>query len=261
MLTTKLFDERIRETLKKTSQNIEASERLKLNIYNQINQQPKEKQSMKKIFTMKRVAIIAAILCLTTITVFAASKLTSVTTHTFKTHTIEDFSKTKDLQNELGYSPKTIEIFSNGYKFQKAQVGDTHETRNYDDSESSVQFKSIFYSYALDNGHKINLNISKKPNADYVYSKTRVTNYNGINLNYTNQAYKFVPEDYKMTAEDIKAQESEDIVFSYGSDEVITNNIQTLIWVDNDITYILFGNDTNLSETDFINMAKEIINQ
>lgn len=255
------FDHKIRETLYKTSQHIEASDKLKQNIHNQIIQQKKEKQSMKNIFTVKRVAIIAAILCLTTITVFAASKLTSSTIHTYKTSLYTDFSKTKELSKELGYSPKAVEVFSNGYKFQNAQGGNTTQTNSYDNNESSEQYKSAFYLYALNNDNKIILNIAKKSDSTiYNDSKSHVANYNGINLYFTNQTYKIVPADYKMTAEDIKAQESGDIAFSFGSDKVSTNKIQIINWVDNGITYTLIGQDTNLSESDFINMAKEIIN-
>ena len=86
--------------------------------------------------------------------------------------------------------------------------------------------------------------------------------YKGVTLSYSSQKYKFVPADYQLTEQDKKAQESGEIMFSYGSDAVQDSIVQNVTWTDSEgISYDLMASDSKLQQTDLTAMAKEIVDK
>jgi len=261
MQNTKLFEENIKETLSNISNQVEASNQLRLRVNNAVKQQThKEDFLMKKRFSLKSAAILVAILCLTTVTVFAATRVSEYILTSSSKPTYTSFPTEKVLQKDLGFVPNSVEKFSNSYTFHEAVIGNT--TPVDENGKKMGAYKFISYTYVSDKGEKVNLYVNKQLPGETSDSKAAKTDYKGISLSYSSQKYRFVPADYKLTEEDKKAQESGEIMFSYGSDAVQNSIIQNVIWTDSDkIKYNLMASDSNLKQADLVAMAKEIVDK
>ena len=83
--------------------------------------------------------------------------------------------------------------------------------------------------------------------------------HDGVAIYYHSYENKFVPPDYEMTEEDKKAEESGELVFSYGSDEVELKTISSAMWSVDDMHYTLMQIGGKLTKEELIDMAKEAI--
>ena len=261
MQSTKLFEENIKETLSNISNQVEVSDQLRLRVNNAMKQQTqKEDFLMKKRFSLKSAAILVAILCLTTVTVFAAARVSQyIISSSSSKPTYTSFPTEKELQKDLGFVPNTVNTFSNKYTFHDAVIGNT--TPFDKDGKKTGDYKFIQYNYVSDKGMKVNLTVNKQLPVETSNSKEEKADYKGITLSYSSQKYKFVPENYKMTEEDKKAKESGEIAFSYGGNTVQNSIIQNITWTNNGISYILMASDSNLKQADLTAMAKEIVDK
>ncbi len=254
---TRLFDERIKETLEKISEPIDASEALGLRVRHAIdNGTKKENSLMKKHFTLKHAAILSAVLCLATVTVLASGHIKSYVLHSSSTPTFTSYPTDKELKKELGFTPTIVETFSNGYSFDSAVIGET-SALNEDDSVAGTS-KFLRCTYA-DQGENLSLSIARQLPGETADPKATPSDYNGITLSYLSQKYKFVPPDYELTEEDKKAEESGEVVFSYGSDTVENKVVQSVSWTEDELGYTLMAFDSELSQDDFTAMAAEVI--
>jgi hypothetical protein len=260
MRSTRLFEESIRQTLSNISNQAEASEWLSLRVKNAIRQQTnKEESVMKKRFTLKSVAIIAAVLCLTTVTVFAASRVSGYISMSSTKAAYTSFPAEETLQKDLGFVPKAVSTFSNGYTFTSAEIAGISAVDKSGKKISDT--KAINYRYTSGQGKKISLSVHKVLPDESMDSKAVKTDYKGITLLYSSQKYKFVPENYKMTEEDKKAQQSGEVEYSYGSDKVENSLIQNVIWMNNGVSYNLMAMDSDLTQADLTAMAKETVDK
>ncbi|HEX3039503.1 MAG TPA: hypothetical protein VHP54_04350 [Caproiciproducens sp.] len=214
---------------------------------------------MKKRFTFKSAAIMAAVLCLTTVTVFAATHVGEFISSSSSKPTYTSFPTETELQKDLGFVPNTVNTFSNKYTFHDAVIGTN--TPVGEDGKKMGDYKFISYTYVFDKEKKVNLYVNKKLPGETIDPKAVKTDYKGLTLSYTSQKYKFVPADYKLTEEDKKAETSGEIEFSYGSDKVENNIVQNIVWTDNGISYNLMASDSNLTQADLTAMAKEIVDK
>ncbi len=258
-----MFDERIKETLTEATEQIAASDLLKQRIHRVIiNQETREEPSMKKIPTIKRIAVIAATLCcLATVTVFAVDKISAYITASPKAPTYTELPTEKDLSQDLGFAPKTVKEFSNGFSFLNARIGNTQSLN--DGGKTLEQFKEIRYTYVSQDGRKIDLDICKPTIPAEISNpeNAQTTTYHDVVMTYFEQLYKFVPTKYEMTDDEKAAQERGEVIFSCGSNDVRTSKLKFLNWTDEGINYLIMAEDTNMVNSDFVDMAKEIINQ
>lgn len=70
---------------------------------------------------------------------------------------------------------------------------------------------------------------------------------------------KFVPPDYELTEEDEKNMENPNFNLAYGTEEVEMDTGYSVLWVENDILYELYGTDLSISGSDMLHMAEELI--
>lgn len=70
---------------------------------------------------------------------------------------------------------------------------------------------------------------------------------------------KFVPPDYELTEEDEKNMESPNFNLAYGTEEVEMDTGYSVLWVENNILYELYGTDLSISGSDMLHMAEELI--
>ena len=263
MQSTNSFDERIRETLSRNAERVIVSKMLKNRIDSRIvNQKIREESSMKRMFSIKKVAVIAAILCfMIPVSAYAISNINSYVTVSGSSPVYSELPTASQLSLDLGFVPKTIDSFANGFSFQSANISNA---AGLDESGSTLEkFKEISYTYASVDGQTMSLSISAPPISEEATSNpnAKTSTYNGIDLTYSVQEYRLVPADYQLTDEDEAKQASGTVVFSYGSDKVETSMMKFLCWSDGGFNYLLMGQNSDLSEVDFVDMAKEIINQ
>ena len=119
------------------------------------------------------------------------------------------------------------------------------------------RFKSLDFTYEK-SGDEVYL--SQERYKTHVDSQGQIVGkIKGKDLYYYSYRNKFVPGDYELTEEDKQAEESGELVFSYGTDEVEIMTVQTLSWSDGDMHYSLMQMDGKLSREELIRMAEEII--
>ena len=260
MPKNELLESCIRDSLTEAANQITASDMLKIKIHNKLSTQKFKENSMKKVFSVKKAVILAAVICcLATATVFASGTITQYFSSSSSNPTYTEIPTAKKLTSDIGYAPKIIGSFSNGYSFKGATIVST--SGQSDAGEHLSDFKALDTDYTSADGQTVTLSSN---NSGTSVSSTKIdqaTNYEGIDMNYSEQAYKFVPVDYKLTADDQEAQANGSVVFSYGSDSIESVTYQFVSWVDGNTNYQLMTQNTVLSYTDLFTMAKELINQ
>ena len=159
-----------------------------------------------------------------------------------------------------GYDVCLPEKFSNGYAFSKLSVdGEAVYDEGY---------------HALDEYYTVHATFSAKHGAEMLLSLTPVLDLpdqptprsasSGCIIGDTEvriyrDHYKFVPEDYEKTAEDLAAEESGHFFISFGADKTEERDVVSADLVLNNVTYTFFFNDgSECSNEMLIQMASEL---
>jgi hypothetical protein len=228
-----------------------------------LNGLEKEKRKMKRK-VIKRSLIIAAAVIILGVGAFASSgKMTYIigTSSSYPDYT--KLPTAEQSKKVIGFVPKLISEFSNGYTFDDASI-QNNSIISYDDNtkisvvdENGGKYKSIMLRYK-NNDDEILLDAFP---AEYSINSDDVEKeiYNGISIKYTSYTGKYVPNDYKKTEQDLKDEADGKIIFSYGTDDVEIIEVQGVDWIKDDISYNITAMDSPLSETELIDMAKEVI--
>ena len=205
----------------------------------------------------KKIALIAVAATLVMgITVFAASGI--ISQWFSSSSSIPDYKTlptAEQVVKDIGYEAVIIDEFANGYKFDNGSVVDNVLT---DDNGKAVEkFKSVTFRYLKDNDEV--LFSQDKVNSQVETSGEVVATVDDVDVYYYSYTNKLVPPDYKMTDEDKKAEETGELVFSYGSSKVEINEIQSVSWKKDDMSYQLLQIDGKLSADELVEMAEEVI--
>ncbi len=156
---------------------------------------------------------------------------------------------------DFGFGTELVKEFENGYVFKAAYKGDSRDI----DSEGKAinEFNTLTCKYA--NGSE-DVILSAEPAEYNSYEEYETAGvYNGIEIVYSEQLYKFVPPDYVKTEQDEIDEVSGKYVFSYGSDEVEISDFKWLGWMQDGVAYSLSGHDISLTEQELMDMAEEVI--
>ncbi|WP_058953107.1 hypothetical protein [Clostridium tyrobutyricum] len=222
---------------------------------------PKEDDKMenKKIYKKgsfkKRIMITLVATMIVGTTVFAAGKISSITStsHGSKYTTIPTVEQVK---KDFKFNPKLINKFDNGYTFAN---GSTVNNEGTDDKGNSVgKTKSLDFTYTKGND-KLSLYMENERLGERSKKETVIANYNDIDLYYHSYANKFVPADYKMTEQDNKDKLSGKYVFSYGSDKEEISQVKYLNWMQDGIYYSFLAIDSDISQDELVKMAEQIM--
>jgi hypothetical protein len=163
-----------------------------------------------------------------------------------------------ELSEDLDFSPTIPPAFENGYTFENGTIG--KESGLDENGNVLEKHKSLDCLYK-NGSDAISLNVAEKWSFPHEEDGTVVETYNGIELKYTVNTYKFVPGDYEMTAQDKADEASGKYVFSFGTDQIEIEEVQGLTWIQDDLSYLLMASDSSLTETDLVTMAKEVIDR
>jgi hypothetical protein len=263
------IDKKIKECLIDKSNNASVPENMFFKIRNEIL---KEKDN-KGVFTMKhklfgpKTVIIAGMLIIaTTVTCVAATNFSGIfssSSHLTETKTFPSKDKVKDT---VGFTPKYVEAFNNGFKFDTFNYAN-NEVRN-EKGDATEKYKSAHFDYKKDGSKKgqiLSMSAEKTDEKSFYGNMPKNASeveYNGVKIIYTSSQYKSVPDGYKPTDEEKDLEDKGLLQIGYGSekDEIKVSENQSVMWYEDGISYCIINMDyTELSKDDMINMAKEVI--
>lgn len=208
-----------------------------------------KKRSTKKLVSL--LAAAAALVCLTT--AFAAGGLSGW--YSSPTAEFDNVYDSAPIAEKLGFAPVLIDRFENGYSYASGKAVDNTVTG--DDGSVMEEFKSAFFIYEKGRDE---VWFSQDRSAGINVEKGELTaTVDGVDIYFYSYNNKIVPEDYEMTEEDIAAEKTGELIFSWGSDQVKETVVQCVEWRVDDIAYMLMQIDGALSADELTAMAKEAI--
>lgn len=232
----------------------EMKERILTKSINANHQSRKENNIMK---FKKKIAIVAvAAAMILGVTAFASSGI--ITSWNSSSSSIPNYKSLPSYEQcvkDAGYAPVLINSFVSGYTFKDGSLVNNNLT---DENGNSVEkFKSFSFRYGKGND-KVTFSADKY-SSNMKTTGEVIDNIDGIDIYINEYTNKFVPGNYELTEEDKAAQESGELVFSFGADDVKICDVKNVLWSDGDIHYTLTQIDGKLSPEDLAEMAKEVI--
>ncbi len=252
------WEEKIKNVLALECDGVTASRDLKDRIDERILESQKEAGHMKKL-SMKKLVIGVAIGCLLVSGgAFAAGRVVSLTSHTYKLDVCKNYGDMEKMEAELGYAVDSVEKFSNGYCFEKMSVDDVNG--NDADGNTIYTYKDLNIIYEKSGEPTVWLDVAKPVETPVRKGAPEATRQVGeITLYYDATTYKFVPSNYKLTDEDQANLEKDNFTISYGTAEVEIQTASDVTWEKDGVKYHLMGFDLNIGADDMFDMAEEIM--
>ena len=232
------------------------TQKIKHMVHNSIDSSDSERK-IKVMKSKRKIFVIAAAAALVLgVTAFASSGIVKTWYgHSWGIPEYTSLPTAEQCVDKVGYTPVLIDSFENGYAFRSGTVV-SNDLR--DEGGNSIEkFKSLSFSFEKD-GASVELS-QQKYNTERDPSGDVIAAVNGVELYYAAYINKLVPPNYKMTAEDEKAEESGELVFSWGSDQVENNKVQSVSFEKDGIDYQLMQRDGKLTADELAQMAKEMI--
>lgn len=216
----------------------------------------------RKTVTMrskKKIALIAVAAALTLgISAFAAGGV--VSSWFSSSSSVPDYKSlptAEEVKKDIGYDALIIGEFENGYAFKNGSVIDNGLSDG--DGNTVERFKSVSFDYEKE-GDTVTFTEDCFSSEVGIAGEV-VKSLNGTDIYYHSYKNKSVPADYQLTKEDKTAEESGELVFSYGSPEVEIHDIQTVTWMKDGMHFQMLQIDGRLSSGELVKMAEEVINK
>ena len=257
MQNDQLKDEQIKYALYADAYSYDPPADLKQRIDAQIARQKKEVIYMKKM-SVKKVAIVAAALCVLTGTVcMAGGKIAGYVGGTRVGSQTSNYSDIAKLEKKLGVAVNAPEAFDNGYAFADASIADFDAV---DEDGIKVGNESELDIMYEKDGKRLNYSVKKGATAlsDAELASAEVIEQDGVIYYYMKNDYLFLPPDEEPTAEEVAAQDAGTLFISYGSDEREEQTSYSLWWNADGQGYSLLGFDLDLSAQEMVDMAAQI---
>lgn len=192
---------------------------------------------MKKTKTITRIFLIAAVIAMLAVSVYAADMLYVKSLLSAGSETYSDYTQVKKAMRQAGFKMDIQERFETGYAFELIRVQNTDAL---DESGSKVfSYKNLSAQYRNEDGKRLvlfgTLDLDELPTTPHTDGVTREIG--GITVTYWQDHYKMVPEDYELTEEDKVWMEQPGNFLSYGSDEMEETAVGFLNWMKDGIRY------------------------
>ena len=240
--------------LKQAISRITLSPEAKERMMDRLKNQKEEKYVMKT--KKKMVLAVAAAVMILGASAFAAGGM--ITGWYGSSRSIPDYTSLptqEECVKDVGFTPILKEDFANGYAFDNGSIVKNNLT---DDSGSVVEkFKSLVFRYSKD-GDMVELS-QEQYESQMPQNGTVLDEKNGVTIYLTEYTNKIVPPSYEMTEEDRQAEESGELVFSWGSDQVEIKQVRGVNWEKDGTHFGLLQIDGALSAQELADMAKELI--
>lgn len=164
----------------------------------------------------------------------------------------------EDLEKDLGFIPVIPDTLAEEYSFTEADIGKSTGEDVNGNVLLKQKFISCFYSNGVDE-----LDLYIRENSDLLdESGVFAENYEGVDIFYQQNTYKRCPAGYEMTEQDIADQENGTYIFSEGgTEEVYTEVVTHVTWIEDGIRYGIMAVDTDLTKDQLIEAAKAVIVQ
>ena len=256
-------DKSIKEALRRKADEIAPTERLFERINMEINENERKTILMNRYFNFKRVkpvVIITLVLILSAATVFAATRVTSLVSHS--SEEFNKFPTVSQVEKAINYVPDYIEKFDNGFYFDSASVSDTAALDS--DNNTVNESKGIAFFYTRDTAKKDQLmSLNADPEGPGISGEQglneEVIENGEYDLVYSQVTFKVVPPSYTPTEEENQLMEQGVLWISCGSEEVEISNLQYVSWAKDGIVYNLMDKGYDLEKDELLGMAKEVI--
>lgn len=180
---------------------------------------------------------------------------------------ITEFPKENIVEKRVGFSPKYVESFSNGFKFES--FNSSHMDLKNDTKDTITSTKSADFYYTRDGSSEnqyLNFSAEKveEQYADSHKFSDYAVEYKGLKIYYYPHKYKAVPDGYKVTEEEQKMIDDGTLQVGYGDpeSEIEEHNIQSVSWYEDGIEYLIMNwNYDDLTKDQMIDMAKQVIDK
>lgn len=259
------FDICVKEALQSKADEIAPSGALLDKIKAEINDKERENISMNRIPNLRRVkpvVIVALVLILSAATCFAATKITSLVSHS--SEKFDKFPTVSQVEKAINYVPDYVEKFDNGFYFDSASISDTAAMDG--DNNKVNESKGIAFFYTKDNAQKGQmLTLNADPEGPGITGEPglneEVIENGKYDLVYSQVTFKVVPESYTPTEEENQLMEQGEMWISYGSEEIEISKVQSVGWVKDGIVYNLMDNGYELGKDEILGMAREVLDR
>lgn len=205
----------------------------------------------------KKISLIAVAATLALgITVFAAGGIVSTWfSSSSSTPDYKSLPTAEQVTKDIGYEPVLIDTFENGYAFKNGSIVKNNLA---DENGNSIEkFKSVSFDYEKDGD--IVVFAQDKFNFEMKLQGEVIKTVKDTDIYYYSYTNKSVPAEYKLTDDDKKAEESGELVFSYGAEKVEIKNVQSVTWIKDGTQYQLLQINGKLSADELSDMAEEVI--
>lgn len=255
-----MTDERMDQILRQALSPEIPDEKLNRNLKRKMAAMAAGREGTMKRFNMKKAVIFAAACCLLVGTAgVASSGKIAYLASGFYHRGYESFDQLTEAQENAGFHIKAVESFQNGYTFSSMYV---HDTKGQDEDGNTLeQYKEITIDYKKAGGD--DLSVYAMPavfsHDDGKRDADLTTDMNGIQVRYYVDTYKWVPEDYELTAQDEENMKRDDYNISVGADRVSENKVTYAIWYQDGVRYSIMNVHGATSSEELFRMAEEII--
>ena len=256
-----MSDKRFVDAYNKIELDSESTERIWACLEQELLPGKEQEQAMKARNTF-RITLIAAVIGVLFITsAYAISgAVRGTATHFMKdTGSFDTLEALPRAEKTAGYPITAPEQFANGYEFQTLNVGG--EAAYGEENEILKEYYTVQVEYALDG--KADLSLSLSPVLELPIERERpepneTEEIDGIEVRFSLDHFKFVPEDYEKTEEDLAAEEAGHYYVSFGADEIMEFDYSFASFTLGDVEYTLFD-QSGRDSTFLFPMAEEII--
>lgn len=220
----------------------------------------KENQTMKSKKRIRYLVLAAALICLLSITVYAAELLNIHSYYSGSSKIYQKYNQLNQAYARVGFRAAIPEAFANGFRFHNAEVQDVNAMD--ENGEQVLTFKELIVYYKDEQGQMLALrlleDLEELPKDERTPASTKTVD--GVELKFYQDIYRFVPEDYQLSEEEKEWADQPGHYVSYGADEVQEKIATFLLWTENGINYSIMnlGFDAFEADTLFM-MAEEMI--
>ena len=220
----------------------------------------KERITMKNRKKFSRILIAAAVICLLSITAFAAEQARIHSFTSGNQEYQESYNALAQAMEDAGFRLTLPEEFESGFRFQQVRTGVVE--CDDDDGNHVLTYMDVSVDYENDQGQQLGFyaipNLGDAVEEDTHTPVTSKT-VGGITLNYFVDHYKFVPEDYELSEADKEWMQQPGNYLSYGADSVVEETFASLSWATDEGKFSFMDMTASIDPEVLFAMAEEII--
>ncbi|MBR0352659.1 MAG: hypothetical protein IJH53_05585 [Oscillospiraceae bacterium] len=214
----------------------------------------------KRIVTFALAAVLMLAFGITAYAIWGVPQWTA--THNMEnTGEYTSLSDLPEVEKIVGYEICLVDRFTNGFAFSKLRVDGLAD---YDEDYNILkEYYGVNATYRTPNGAEMLLSLS--PVSDNSSSQETRAASSGCVIGETEvkiyrDHYKFVPEDYEKSPEDVAAEAGGHYYISFGAEQIEERDIVSADVVLNDVNYTFyFDNAAECSDEMLIQMASELV--